>query len=136
MEATEKREAEAKEKLKRLESECAENERQIAELTKPLEQPRDLFEYEDYSQLMKRKNHGLDATLDEEIQVSLTRRRESTNNVKSTILTDKLQSSIIDGTVAATISTAAFEVLNQLVACSNSESDELSFNLNQRYKLA
>jgi hypothetical protein len=52
MEATEKSEAEVKEKLKRLEAECAENEREIAELTKPLEQPRDLFEYEDYAQLI------------------------------------------------------------------------------------
>lgn len=47
-----------------------------------------------------------------------------------------MSNAIVDGTIAATISTTALELLTWVVLKANSDLDELSFLPNKGYKIA
>jgi len=47
-----------------------------------------------------------------------------------------MSNAIIDGTIAATISTTALEILSLMILQTNSNFDELSFVSDQGYKIA
>lgn len=73
---------------------------------------------------------GLHDTLDNEIHVKLT--HAATQKRVKTRLTDDLSSSFVDGTVAATFTTAGLELLNQWYNVNN----DFSFDPEHGYHLA
>ena len=71
------------------------------------------------------------STLDDEIQVPVRQTQRLKANKPS-----EMSDAVIDGTIAATISTTALELLTWVVLRANSDLEELSFLPNQGYRIA